>query len=99
MVVDAVQKYKVPWSLAIGTEDARLKPKDVEQLKSALEALGEGCKDRWKVRSYEGALHGFAVRAEPGDEVQRKCGEEALGQALEWFGRWEGKGEGEGEGS
>lgn len=94
MVVDAVAKYKVPWALAIGTED-RLGPEEVARLKGALEGLGDECKERWEIRSYEGARHGFAVRAEADDEVQRKCGEEAVEQALEWFGRWEGEDEGE----
>jgi tRNA(Met) C34 N-acetyltransferase TmcA len=43
------------------------------------------------VRSYEGAGHGFAVRAEK--ELEKTCGEEAVEQALGWFGRWEAKGD------
>lgn len=42
----------------------------------------------FQVVIYEGAKHGFAVRADPADEGQTKSANEAKEQALRWFGKW-----------
>lgn len=82
---DAYAKIKVPISIAIGDVDMGIPIKLVNEIKELLEE-----KERNEVVVYEGAKHGFAVRADPKDEGQTKSAVEAKGQALRWFGRWLG---------
>ena len=36
----------------------------------------------------EGARHGFAIRGNPGDEDEKRRGQMAEDQAVDFFGRW-----------
>ena len=38
----------------------------------------------------EGARHGFAIRGNPGDEDEKRRGQMAEDQAVDFFGRWLG---------
>ncbi|KAK4129702.1 alpha/beta-hydrolase [Parathielavia appendiculata] len=49
--------------------------------------LGE---ERHEAVVYPGAKHGFAVRGDPGDPMQRERGEQSEEQAVKWFRRWLG---------
>ncbi|KAG4443882.1 hypothetical protein IFR05_000648 [Cadophora sp. M221] len=75
-----------PFSMAIGDVDLGIGIEHVRQIQGVLEGEGRGVEA--EVVVYEGAKHGFAVRADPGDEGQAKSAEGAKEQALRWFGRW-----------
>jgi dienelactone hydrolase len=92
MIVDAITKYKVPYSLAHAGLDFNLTSEKVDEGEAILRervGRGEGENGCWyEFRVYEGCHHGFAARAKPGDEVEMKGAEEAKYQAVEWFKRW-----------
>ena len=71
-------------SFALGELDMVVKEAQIEEIRGVVGRLGEGIGE---VRVYEGAGHGFCVRADyvPGDQMRRA--EEAEGQALGWFER------------
>ncbi|CAG8980117.1 hypothetical protein HYALB_00012758 [Hymenoscyphus albidus] len=77
------KKVKIPLSIAIGDVDMGIPIEMVKKIKGLLEEM-EGN----EVVVYEGAKHGFAVRADPNDKGQVKSAGEARAQALKWFGRW-----------
>jgi dienelactone hydrolase len=81
---DKVQK---PLSVAIGDVDMGIKIEMVNDIKTLLEGESKK-KGQNEVVVYPGAKHGFAVRADPKDEVQTKSAGEALKQAVAWFGKW-----------
>lgn len=78
-------KVSKPLAVAIGDVDMVIGIEDVRRIEGL---LGENTDVESEVRVYEGAKHGFAVRADPKDEVQTKSAVESQKQALEWFGRW-----------
>jgi dienelactone hydrolase len=43
---------------------------------------------RYEVVVYPGAKHGFAVRGDRADPMQREKGEQSEDQAVKWFRRW-----------
>lgn len=90
--VEAVARFKVPFSLAAAENDGRLKMADVDELEARLRESvggGEGENGCWfEVVRYEGCGHGFAVRAGPGNEVEMRGAEKACEQAVQWFKRW-----------
>ena len=84
-------KVARPLAVAIGDVDMVIGIEDVRRIEGL---LGEKKDVESEVRVYEGAKHGFAVRADPRDEGQTRSAVESQKQALEWFGRWlAGKGE------
>jgi dienelactone hydrolase len=79
------EAIKKPLSMAIGDVDMGIGIEMVKDIKVVLEAKKDvDC----EVRIYEGAKHGFAVRANPKDEGQTKSVGEAEVQALAWFTKW-----------
>lgn len=88
---DDWEKVVKPLAVAIGDVDMVIGIEGVKKIKELL----EGRKDvESEVRVYEGAKHGFAVRADPKDEGQTKSAVESQKQSLDWFGKWlTGKGE------
>lgn len=70
-------------SFAHAGEDMSLEMGKVEETQRQLQG-----DPGFEVRVYEGCGHGFAVRAKPGDGREETAMEEALGQAVEWFGKW-----------
>ncbi len=82
---DEWEKVSKPLSLAIGDVDMGIKVERVREIKAVLEKKNDGQNE---VVIYEGAKHGFAVRADPADEGQTKSANEARDQALKWFGKW-----------
>lgn len=52
----------------------------------AKKVVGES--EAFQMRVYEGCVHGFAVRATPGKDLEAKAAGEALRQAVEWFQKW-----------
>ena len=91
-MVDAVVKFKVPFSLAHAEHDFCMSTKKVEEAEAILrEKVGRGEGEsgcHYELRTYKGCAHGFAVRAKDGDEVNGKGADEAKEQAVEWFKRW-----------
>lgn len=92
MIVDAVTKFKVPYSLAHADLDFNITTKIVEEIEAILrQKFGKGDGENgynYDFRIYKECHHGFAARARPGDQVQIKGAEEAKLQAIEWFKRW-----------
>lgn len=81
---DKVQK---PLAVAIGDVDLGIKVEMVRDIKTLLEGETKP-KGQNEVVIYEGAKHGFAVRADPKDEKQGKSAEAAFKQAVSWFTKW-----------
>ena len=90
-----VEKASKPLSIAIGTKDFVLDMKGVESMKTVFARRNEeeGGKARFEVQVVEGARHGFAVRGDPGNEVEMKQAKVAEDQAVEWFKRWSEEGD------
>ncbi|EPE34693.1 alpha/beta-Hydrolase [Glarea lozoyensis ATCC 20868] len=80
-----VEEVRVPMSVCVGEEDAMMTREQVGEMKRVLEGKGEN-----EVITIEGAVHGFAVRSDPGDGFMVECAEIAERQALGWFQRWMG---------
>jgi dienelactone hydrolase len=91
-IVNAVTKFKVPYSVAVGRKDFVFSPKESEGVEAVLRERagdGNGGNDiHYEFKYYEGCAHGFAVRAKPGDTVQEKGAEDACTQAVTWFKKW-----------
>jgi len=91
-IVEAIEKFKVPYSLAAGEKDSRLTLKQVEELEAVLrQKVGEGEGENgcyYELVRYPDCGHGFAIRAKPGDKVEMEGAERACEQAIKWFTRW-----------
>jgi dienelactone hydrolase len=91
-IVDAVSKFKVPYSLAAAEKDHRLSMKKVDEVEAALRArvgAGEGENVyHYEIVRYGGCGHGFAVRAGPENEVEMEGAGKACEQAVRWFKKW-----------
>lgn len=89
MIVDAVTKFKVPYSLAHASLDFNLTNKLVEETEATLrQRVGRGDGEngyQYDLRIYEKCHHGFAARAKPGDQIETQGAENAKTQAIEWF--------------
>jgi dienelactone hydrolase len=84
-----------PLSVANGDDDRYMGKEKMQTLVKILEgknaAAGEtpgGAK--YEVVVYPGARHGFGVRADPKDPVQREAEKGSEAQAVKWFKRWFG---------
>jgi dienelactone hydrolase len=91
MVIEAVRKWKVPFSMAIGDHDRFFPKQKVEETEAALrrevgrgDGEGEGGY-RYEIKVYEGCTHGFVVRAKVGSEVENAAAEKARAQAVAWL--------------
>lgn len=82
LAVDAV-KAGVKVSFAHAGDDMSLPVGKIEETKKALDGS-----EALEIRVYEGCVHGFAVRATPGKEIEAKAADEALEQAVKWFEKW-----------
>ena len=91
-IVNAVTKFKVPYSLAHGSLDFNLTNKKVEEVEAILrEKVGRGEGENgvhYEFKIYQDCRHGFAARAKPGDKVELQGAEDAKIQAVEWFKKW-----------
>ncbi|KAL5345111.1 hypothetical protein ACLOAV_010066 [Pseudogymnoascus australis] len=84
-------KVGKPLAVAVGDVDMVIGIEEVRRIEAL---LGERKDVETEVRVYEGAKHGFAVRADPKDEGQTRSAVESQKQSLDWFGRFlTGKGE------
>lgn len=78
-----IEKIKIPISFALGDKDMVVKPPQIKQIQRVFEV--EGNSDKGEVKVYEGAGHGFCVRADLVLGEAGKQADEAETQALEWF--------------
>lgn len=91
-IINGVMKYKTPFSIAQGTEDSVLKQPKLEEAAALLrQKAGPGKGQNgynYQIKYYEGAGHGFSVRATPGNEAEARGADEAKEQAIDWFKKW-----------
>ncbi|KAL8706245.1 MAG: hypothetical protein Q9201_000682 [Fulgogasparrea decipioides] len=80
-----IERIRAPFLMAIGDDDYVVGMKEVEKIKAVL-TRKENLES--EVVVYPGAKHGFAVRGNPGDEKDKRRGDEAREQAVRWFQRW-----------
>ncbi|RFU28800.1 hypothetical protein B7463_g7535, partial [Scytalidium lignicola] len=87
---DDVETLVVPVSYGWGLEDAGV---NIEQKGMVEEIHAKAKKAGRKVpemehKVYKPGRHGFAVRGNPDDPLEKACLEDSVTQALNWFGRW-----------
>ncbi len=70
-VPKAIEPLKVPYSVCIGDADHGMPIEQVRKLENLLKGL-QDMEGKWELVVVEGAIHGFAVRGDPGDEKQAK---------------------------
>lgn len=76
-----IENVEKPYSVAIGDKDTVLRMKGVEQVK---EILGKKSAP-WEVKVYEGAGHGFCVRADPTGVKTMEHSIASEEQAVKWY--------------
>jgi hypothetical protein len=89
MVIDALSTFKVPYSMAIGDKDFVFKEETVLSTQAeAREKIGPEEDNNYEIRIYKGCMHGFAVRAAPGNKIEMDGAEEAAKQAAAWYNKY-----------
>ncbi|KAJ4416590.1 hypothetical protein N0V85_002221 [Neurospora sp. IMI 360204] len=95
-----IHEVQLPLSLANGEDDSfmgREKMKEVMRIledknrMSAREMEGANMPDAHEVVVYPGAKHGFAVRGDREDPLQKERGDQSEDQAVRWFSKWFGR--------
>lgn len=87
---DDMETLVVPASYGWGLEDVGV---NIEQ-KGKVEAIHAKAKEQGRQvpemehQVYKPGRHGFAVRGNPDDPLEKKALEDSLAQALNWFDRW-----------
>ncbi|KAI9707893.1 MAG: hypothetical protein M1820_004499 [Bogoriella megaspora] len=85
-----VETLVVPASYGWGVEDSEVKfetKKKVEDIHESAEKAGRKVPDM-EHKVYKPGRHGFAVRGNPDDPLERACLEDSEKQALGWMQRW-----------
>lgn len=85
-IPNEIEKIKIPVSFALGDKDIILKPPHIEQIKQVF--ASESGAGKGEVVVYEGAGHGFCVRADFVLEDASRQADEAENQALAWFEKY-----------
>ncbi|KAK4867014.1 hypothetical protein LT330_007755 [Penicillium expansum] len=80
-----IEKILIPISFALGDKDMALKPPQIKQIQQVFE--NEAKSRTGEVKVYQGAGHGFCVRADLVLDDASKQADEAENQALAWFER------------
>lgn len=81
----------LPLSVAAAEHDMMMSAEQAKQTKEILAAKTAKTKDQGVEHEYvmyEGANHGFAVRADEEDLHEAEQGKKAEAQAVAWFGMW-----------
>ncbi|KIW13992.1 hypothetical protein PV08_06773 [Exophiala spinifera] len=93
MVVDAISKFKVPYTVAVAVEDMQFNKAEAEKVEALVRSqVGEsgsgGC--TYEFRMYDGCVHGFCVRAPVGknDDVNEKGFAESKKHAIDWYNKY-----------
>jgi dienelactone hydrolase len=87
---DDVEDLVVPVSYGWGVEDSEVKFEQkgkTEEIHAKAKAAGRKVPEM-EHKVYKPGRHGFAVRGNPDDPLERACLEDSMTQALNWFGRW-----------
>lgn len=87
---DDMEALVVPVSYGWGLEDAGVHIEQkgkVEEIHAKAKAAGRQVPEM-EHKVYKPGRHGFAVRGNPDDPLERACLEESESQALHWLGRW-----------
>ncbi|KAL4785165.1 Alpha/Beta hydrolase protein [Aspergillus varians] len=87
---DDVESLVVPVSFGWGVSDAFVKFEQmglVKGIHKGVEKAGRRV-PAMEHREYRPGRHGFAVRGNPDDPLERACLEDSVAQVLGWFGRW-----------
>ena len=84
-----IENVKLPLCISNGTLDIQLKPEGMETVKGIFkEKEKEFRTGKFEMNVIEGARHGFAVRGNPGDKEEKKRGQLAEDQAVNFIKRW-----------
>ncbi|KAM5349207.1 hypothetical protein ACJ41O_009030 [Fusarium nematophilum] len=86
--VDAINKFHVPISVAVGEKDTILPKSSAEELEISLKQEFGQDQSLCELAIYDECGHGFAVRADPRKTVEDEAAEKAARQAVEWFKRF-----------
>ena len=85
-VLDAVSKFKVPYSCAVAENDFMFNAEEARKAEAALrEKVGPAEENNYEFTVYKGASHGFCVRAK---QEQMEDYEKAGNQAVDWFNKY-----------
>ena len=87
---DDVETLVVPVSYGWGVEDTAVKFEQkgkVEEIHAKAKKAGRKLPEM-EHKVYKPGRHGFAVRGNPDDSLERACLEDSVTQVLNWFGRW-----------
>jgi dienelactone hydrolase len=76
---------KKPLSLAFGAKDSLIGQKEVESIRSLLAKKKDVPTE---IKIYEDQIHGFSLRGDWSSEVDKKAMDDAVGQGVEWFGKY-----------
>jgi dienelactone hydrolase len=87
---DDIETPVVPMSFGWGQEDSFV---SIEQKAKVEEIHAKDKKEGKELpeiehKVYQPGRHGFSVRGNPDDPLERACLEESVTQALNWLGRW-----------
>lgn len=89
MIVNAVSKFKVPYSAAIAEHDFQMDEKLALEAEAALtEKVGPAESNDWEIKTYKGAAHGFSVRARPHVKLEIDAYHASAKQAIDWFNKY-----------
>lgn len=83
-----IEGVKVPLCISVGTRDIALKVDGVEKIKSAFAKKQGSAEGKYELNVVEGAKHGFAISGNPGDEDEKRRGQLAEDQAVQFFNKW-----------
>ena len=89
-----VDTVELPLCISNGSMDFQLKAEGNETIREIFarkegELNPDGKRGKmFEMIVVEGARHGFAIRGNPGDEDEKRRGQMAEDQAVDFFGRW-----------
>lgn len=83
--VDDFRDIQVPYSMVIGDVDFAM---DIKQVKQVAEILEQNTKVASEVVVIPGARHGFSVRGNPDDPVEKEMADQAEDQVVRWFAKY-----------
>lgn len=84
-----VENFVVPVSTGWGVEDSAVsyaQKAQIEGIYSKAKAAGKTCPEM-EYKSYKPGRHGFAVRGNPDDPLEKACLDDSVTQAMAWMGK------------
>jgi dienelactone hydrolase len=89
-VPEDVENLVVPVSYGWGLEDPQVKIETKGKVEEVHKGVGEKGRKVPEMHHqvYKPGRHGFAVRGNPDDPLERACLEDSVTQVLDWFKRW-----------